>query len=125
MGNVLGVDAPHLTKYFDEMAKQHEDMLKGVGVPNRLLTMSPEMLEKQTATAKRFVARKKAGMVDRLKVHARDSFAHHDADDSGFLDTEESKVCGCGLQEQNLFECSPASLASAKALIDTFLFTLL
>ena len=31
-------------------------------------------------------------MMDRLKVHARDLFNHHDKNDNGVLDKEESKV---------------------------------
>ena len=40
-------------------------------------------------------------MIDRLKVHARDCFLHHDKDDNGVLNREESKVrdCICNLRE--------------------------
>ena len=89
-------DAPHIAKYFNEMAKQQnqalEKSMKSTKDYTNMHDWTDAELEKASATTRDKWKRHKAAMIDRLKVHARDCFQNHDKDDNGVLDKEESKV---------------------------------
>ena len=89
-------DAPHIAKYFNEMAKQQDQALeksmKSTKDYTNMHDWTDDELEKASATTRDKWKRHKEAMMDRLKVHARDLFNHHDKNDNGVLDKEESKV---------------------------------